>query len=91
MTSAVAILGHGAWGTALGRTLADAGTEVRFWRRGESADVLSGAEMVLSAISAQATLSGKGSDLSSISTLLRNITNRTPSTPPTSMRAVLSQ
>lgn len=55
MTSAVAILGHGAWGTALGRTLADAGTEVRFWRRGESADVLSGAEMVLSAISAQAT------------------------------------
>jgi glycerol-3-phosphate dehydrogenase (NAD(P)+) len=51
----VVILGQGAWGTALGRTLADAGTEVRFWRRGGSAAVLEGAGMVLSAVPAQAT------------------------------------
>jgi glycerol-3-phosphate dehydrogenase (NAD(P)+) len=51
----VAILGQGAWGTALGRTLADAGSEVRFWRRGGSAAVLEGAGMVLSAVPAQAT------------------------------------
>jgi glycerol-3-phosphate dehydrogenase (NAD(P)+) len=51
----VVILGQGAWGTALGRTLADAGTQVRFWRRGGSAAVLEGAGMVLSAVPAQAT------------------------------------
>ncbi len=55
MSGVVAILGQGAWGTALGRTLADAGTEVRFWRRGGSAAVLEGAGMVLSAVPAQAT------------------------------------
>jgi len=51
----VTILGQGAWGTALGRTLADAGSEVRFWRRGDSATVLEGAGMVISAVPAQAT------------------------------------
>jgi len=55
VTGPVTILGQGAWGTALGRTLADAGSEVRFWRRGGSAAVLKGAGMVLSAVPAQAT------------------------------------
>jgi glycerol-3-phosphate dehydrogenase (NAD(P)+) len=51
----VVILGQGAWGTALGRTLADAGAAVRFWRRGDPAAVLEGAGMVISAVPAQAT------------------------------------
>jgi glycerol-3-phosphate dehydrogenase (NAD(P)+) len=51
----ILILGQGAWGTALGRTLADAGHEVRFWRRGGSVEVLEGAGVVLSAVPAQAT------------------------------------
>ncbi len=55
MSEVVAILGQGAWGTALGRTLSDAGAEVRFWRRGGSVEVLAGAVMVLSAVPAQAT------------------------------------
>ena len=55
MTGPVTILGQGAWGTALGRTLADAGAEVRFWRRGDSAGALEGAGMVISAVPAQAT------------------------------------
>jgi glycerol-3-phosphate dehydrogenase (NAD(P)+) len=55
VTGPVTILGQGAWGTALGRTLADAGSEVRFWRRGDSAAVLEGAGMVISAVPAQAT------------------------------------
>ncbi len=55
MSGPVTILGQGAWGTALERTLANAGSEVRFWRRGDSATVLEGAGMVISAVSAQAT------------------------------------
>jgi glycerol-3-phosphate dehydrogenase (NAD(P)+) len=55
MSRTVAILGQGAWGKALGRTLADAGAEVSFWRRGGSSAVLQGAELVLSAVPAQAT------------------------------------
>ena len=55
MTGPVTILGQGAWGTSLGRSLADAGSDVRFWRRGESAAVLKGAGMVLSAVPAQVT------------------------------------
>ena len=55
MSDAILILGQGAWGTALGRTLADAGGEVRFWRRGGPVDVLKGAGVVLSAVPAQAT------------------------------------
>jgi len=55
MKSPVVILGQGAWGTALGRTLTDAGAEVRFWRRGGLAAVLAGAGMVISAVPAQAT------------------------------------
>ena len=55
MSGPVTILGQGAWGTALGRTLADAGSEVRFWRRGDSAAALEGAGMVISAVPAQAT------------------------------------
>lgn len=57
MSAPVAILGQGAWGTALGQTLAEAGAEVRFWRRGEPASTLSGAAIVLSAVPAQATRS----------------------------------
>jgi glycerol-3-phosphate dehydrogenase (NAD(P)+) len=55
MKSPVVILGQGAWGTALGRTLTDAGAEVRFWRRGGLTAVLAGAGMVISAVPAQAT------------------------------------
>ena len=55
MKSPVVILGQGAWGTALGRTLTDAGAGVRFWRRGGLAAVLAGAGMVISAVPAQAT------------------------------------
>jgi glycerol-3-phosphate dehydrogenase (NAD(P)+) len=51
----VAILGQGAWGTALGRSLADAGAVVKFWRRGEDAGQIAEAGMVLSAVPAQAT------------------------------------
>jgi len=51
----VTILGQGAWGTALGRTLSEAGAEVRFWRRGGTAAVLEGAGLVISAVPAQAT------------------------------------
>jgi glycerol-3-phosphate dehydrogenase (NAD(P)+) len=51
----VVILGQGAWGTALGRSLADAGAAVRFWRRGDPAATLAGAGMVISAVPAQAT------------------------------------
>jgi glycerol-3-phosphate dehydrogenase (NAD(P)+) len=51
----IVILGQGAWGTALGRTLSDAGARVRFWRRGDPAAVLEGAGLVLSAVPAQAT------------------------------------
>ena len=60
MSERIAILGRGAWGTALGRTLADKGAEVRFWRRGVGPDALAGAEMVLSAVPAQATRSVLG-------------------------------
>ncbi len=55
MTEPVVILGQGAWGTALGRTLADAGRQVRFWRRADSAAVMEGAGVVISAVPAQAT------------------------------------
>ncbi len=55
MSARIAILGQGAWGTALGRCLADAGAEIRFWRRGETGAALAGAEIVLSAVPAQAT------------------------------------
>jgi len=55
MSDAVVIIGQGAWGTALGRTLSGAGAQVRFWRRGESVAVLEGAGLVLSAVPTQAT------------------------------------
>lgn len=55
MKGPVAILGEGAWGTALGRTLADAGAEVRYWRRGAGTGPLAGAAFVISAVPAQAT------------------------------------
>lgn len=51
----VAILGQGAWGTALGHSLTGAGAEVRFWRRAAGPAVLAGADLVLSAVPAQAT------------------------------------
>jgi glycerol-3-phosphate dehydrogenase (NAD(P)+) len=55
VSDAIMILGQGAWGTALGRTMSDAGAEVRFWRRGGSMAVLGDAGLVLSAVPAQAT------------------------------------
>lgn len=51
----VAILGQGAWGTALGRTLEGAGSRVRFWRRGMDGAPLAGATLVIAAVPAQAT------------------------------------
>ena len=56
----VVILGQGAWGTALGASLEGAGTPVRFWRRGVEPTVLAGADLVLSAVPAQATRSVLG-------------------------------
>jgi len=55
--SAIVVLGQGAWGSALGRTLVDSGAQVRFWRRGQTPAVLAGAAMVLLAVPAQATRS----------------------------------
>lgn len=54
-TGPVAILGQGAWGTALGRTLAEAGAEIRFWRRGMDASPLAGVSLIIAAVPAQAT------------------------------------
>jgi glycerol-3-phosphate dehydrogenase (NAD(P)+) len=51
----VAILGQGAWGTALGRTLEGAGARVRFWRRSMDGSPLAGASLVIAAVPAQAT------------------------------------
>jgi len=51
----IAILGQGAWGSALGRTLSDAGAQVRFWRRRMGTDVVAGADIIVSAVPAQAT------------------------------------
>ena len=55
MSAPIVILGQGAWGTALGHSLTGAGAEVRFWRRGAGPEVLVGADLVLSAVPAQAT------------------------------------
>lgn len=51
----VAILGGGAWGTALGASLRAGGHEIAFWTRDTGPAPLDGAEVVLSAVSAQAT------------------------------------
>src|SRR5690625_1677707 len=53
--SRIAILGQGAWGTALGASLSGAGAEIAFWRRGQDERVLAGADLVISAVPAQAT------------------------------------
>lgn len=53
--SRVAILGRGAWGTALGHSLAAAGADVAFWRRGDGPAALDGADLVIAAVPAQAT------------------------------------
>jgi len=51
----VAILGAGAWGTALGATLSGAGQATTFWRRGEAVAVIEGADLVIAAVPAGAT------------------------------------
>lgn len=51
----IAIIGEGAWGGALGHSLRSAGAEVSFWRRGDGPGPLQGAEVVISAVPAQAT------------------------------------
>jgi glycerol-3-phosphate dehydrogenase (NAD(P)+) len=51
----VAIIGRGAWGTALGHSLRAAGAEVAFWHRASGPDPLGGAELVIAAVPAQAT------------------------------------
>ncbi|HLS19815.1 MAG TPA: NAD(P)H-dependent glycerol-3-phosphate dehydrogenase [Paracoccaceae bacterium] len=53
--SRIAILGQGAWGTALGASLAGAGADIAFWRRGDDAAALGRADLVISAVPAQAT------------------------------------
>lgn len=51
----VAILGRGAWGTALGHSLRGAGAEVAFWHRNSGLGPLDGADLVIAAVPAQAT------------------------------------
>ena len=51
----IAILGAGAWGSALGATLSEAGHVVTFWRRGEGFDLLGEAEIALVSVPAGAT------------------------------------
>lgn len=51
----IAIIGQGAWGSALGASLRGAGRAIVFWRRGEGPEVLAGADLVIAAVPAQAT------------------------------------
>ena len=53
--SRVAILGRGAWGSALGHSLRGAGAEVAFWHRDSGPGPLAGADLVIAAVPAQAT------------------------------------
>ncbi len=53
--SRVAILGRGAWGTALGHSLQGAGADVAFWHRDSGLAPLDGADLVIAAVPAQAT------------------------------------
>lgn len=53
--SRIAVVGAGAWGRALGGSLAKVGAEVRYWTRDSGPDPLTGAEIVLVAVPAQAT------------------------------------
>ena len=53
--SRIAVLGRGAWGTALAGTLTAAGHEVATWARGEGFACLAGAAAVLSAVPSGAT------------------------------------
>lgn len=55
MSSRIVIAGAGAWGTALGKTLGDAGHDIRFWRRGEALSAQSTADIMVLAVPAQAT------------------------------------
>jgi glycerol-3-phosphate dehydrogenase (NAD(P)+) len=51
----VAILGRGAWGTALGHSLRGAGADVAFWHRDSGPAPVHGAGLVIAAVPAQAT------------------------------------
>ena len=53
--SRIAILGAGAWGSALGATLAGAGHTTLFWRRGEGFALLDGADLAIAAVPSGAT------------------------------------
>jgi glycerol-3-phosphate dehydrogenase (NAD(P)+) len=53
----IAILGQGAWGTALGHSLRSAGAEIAFWHRASGEAPLRGAAIIIAAVSAQATRS----------------------------------
>ncbi|MEM6663912.1 MAG: NAD(P)H-dependent glycerol-3-phosphate dehydrogenase [Pseudomonadota bacterium] len=57
MSDRIAILGRGAWGTALATTLTGAGAEVIPWDRRADDAVLGDADLVLAAVTAQATRS----------------------------------
>ncbi|MEM7508811.1 MAG: NAD(P)H-dependent glycerol-3-phosphate dehydrogenase [Pseudomonadota bacterium] len=53
--SSIAIVGKGAWGTALGESLRVAGHDVAYRGRGEASTALRSAELILMAVPAQAT------------------------------------
>lgn len=55
MSRPIAVLGRGAWGTALATTLTTAGQQVITWNRTTADAVLGSADLVISAVPAQAT------------------------------------
>ena len=54
MKRRIGIAGQGAWGRALAHVAAEAGHDVRHWRRGEPADRLAGSDCLILAVPAQA-------------------------------------
>lgn len=55
MTGPVAVIGQGAWGTALAATLTDAGAEILPWTRWSDDATLANATLIILAVPAQAT------------------------------------
>jgi len=54
MKRRIGIAGQGAWGRALAHVAAQAGHDIRHWRRGEPADRLAGCDCLILAVPAQA-------------------------------------
>jgi glycerol-3-phosphate dehydrogenase (NAD(P)+) len=55
VTARIAVLGRGAWGSALAKTLSEAGRQVTTWSRNADDTVLCDADIVLAATPAQST------------------------------------